>query len=100
MVVRRSTHNATENFVSIQKMKNLLQVFADYSVPIDMHGRNHGGMRQNSRRPFHRMNLRHQRRIDQAGLLKELFVAPVRVFQSKLFANGIVLGYEQGMQHA
>ena len=56
-------------------------------------------MRQDGGRPVDRMDLRHQRRVDQLGLAIELLVVPFRVLVLEQIADVVVLLREQGVEH-
>ena len=56
--------------------------------------------RQDGRRPLDGVDLREQRRVDQARLLEQPLVVPERVVLLELVADGVVLEREQRVQQA
>src|SRR5262249_32712352 len=68
--------------------------------PVDRHADLQRGMAQDGGRPVHRVNLGHQRGVDQAGDAVQVVVAPIRVFALQAVANGVVLQGEQVVEDA
>ena len=68
--------------------------------PVPVHSHRAPGRRvgDDRRRPLDRMDLRHQRRVDQPRSVVELIVRPGRVGPAKVVADGVVLEREEDVQ--
>ena len=98
-VIGRRPGNPGEDVVVGELRKEVLQP-AEPSVP----GRPQAGgedvPRKDGARPLRGVNLREQRRVDQAGLLEQPLVVPERIVLLEHVADGVVLEREQRVQQA
>ena len=83
----------------VEELRELLAVFAGQAGPVDVHRQLDDRVRQDRRRPLDRVDLRHQRRVDQLGLAKQLLVVPVLVIVREQIADVVVLQREERVEH-
>ncbi len=85
--------------LSFEELEDFLQLAALQAVPVRIHRDLHDRVRQNRRRPFDRVDLGHQRRVDEARFGVELSVAPRRVLTRQQIAHVVVLEREERVEH-
>ncbi len=86
--------DAAEDFV----LAPLAQALAEDAVPVGPHRVLGRRMRNDRRRPFDGVDLRHQGGVDQARALVELVVGPARVLGLQAVADRVVLVREDRVQ--
>ena len=98
MVVGRRAGDAAEDVASAEPSETVAEALPHEAVPVGVHapfGRRVGDDRG---RPLDRVDLRHHRGVDQAGLVVELLVAPVPVLAAQRVADGVVLADEERVE--
>ncbi len=98
-VVVRRPGDAAHDLARADAAERLLHALAGDPVPVRAHADLHGGMRDHGRRPLDRVDLREQRREDQAGVAEELLVVPAGVVLRQAVADRVVLEREQVHEH-
>ena len=83
-----------------RETEDVLELIAREPVPVGVHRLVGDRIRQNRRRPFHGVDFGDESNVDQAGLAVQLFVAPIGMVRLQHFADGVVLGDEQAVEHA
>ena len=99
VMIGRRAGDPGEQIVVGELRKRVLQP-AEPAVPVGAQAGGGDLVRQDRGRPFHRVDLRQQRRVDQPGLLEQPLVVPVRVVFLQLVADRVVLEREQRVQQA
>ena len=94
VVVGRGAGDAAEDLVRAP----LAEPLAEDPVPVRPHPELRRRVRDDRRRPLDRVDLRHQRRRDQARLREELVVGPVRVLGGEPVCDRVVLAREERVQ--
>ena len=91
--------DSTQYLVVVEKLEHFLQVFAQQTGPVRLHGDLDDRMRHNRAGPLEGMDFGQKGGVDQLGLGVKLIVSPRRLQRRQLITNVIVLQREQGMEH-
>ena len=84
---------------SLRNCEHVLRVLAGEAGPVDVHASHDDWIRDDRTRPLERVDLGHQRGVDQPGFAEELLVVPVGVLVREQVADRVVLQREQRVEH-
>ena len=68
------------------------------AIPVHVDAEGQARIGQDAGRPFDRVDLGHQRRVDQPRDVERRVVRPIGIGLRQMVANGVVLAHEQGVQ--
>src|SRR5207248_10384404 len=96
-VLRLRAGYATDDLTLADAAEDAVNCLARESPPVRAHRKVQGGMPEDAGRPFDRVDLGNQGRVDQARSIEQFLVGPSRVLALEVFADGVVLEGEYGV---
>ena len=98
MILRRAGDPA-DHLAAADPAEKLVNPLPGEAPPVRAHASDGRGVGDDGRRPFHRVDLRDQRRGDEPGPLVQLLVGPLRVGRLERVGDRVVLADEEGAHH-
>ena len=100
VVIDAAQRHAGERLVLADAADRAMQALGLEAPPVRLHADLERRMRQDRRRPFDGVDLRHQRGVDHARAVEQPIAVPVRIEALELVADRVVLAREQRVQQA
>ncbi len=100
VVIRGRPHDAADNLAAAQTAVAAIKGFIQHAPPVAAHGLAQRRCAQDAGRPLDRVDLRHERDVDQSRVVEEHIVRPARVVLLEHGADGIVLAGKERMHQA